>query len=77
MAWTTNNTSAEFGAGINHLANTGRANAYTIGYAAQTTMGAQDDNSYERYQRDASGYTPGSMPEVADQLSNGSNDNLP
>jgi len=31
----------EFSAGVNHLTNVGRANAFTIGDAAQTDMGVE------------------------------------
>jgi len=43
-----------------------------------TTMGAasQDDGSFERYQRTSGSYAPGSMTQLQDQISNGSNDNL-
>jgi hypothetical protein len=42
-----------------------------------STVGASDDNAYERLGRDDGSYQPGQMPELSDQLSNGSDDNTP
>jgi hypothetical protein len=40
-----------------------------------STVGGPDDSAYERLGRTAGGYAPGSMPQLQDQLSNGSDDN--
>lgn len=96
MAWSSNGTSAEFSAGVNHLANAGRANdnSLTLGagisdqgldstsarwsdltpHGVLTTTagtGSQDDNPWERLQRDSGGYAPGSMARFQDQLDQG------
>jgi hypothetical protein len=39
--------------------------------------GSQDDGSFERVQRDAGSYQPGSMETFQDQLGQGSDDNTP
>jgi len=66
-----------FGAGVNHMVNDTRANAYTIGDTAQNIGAGSDDSAYERYIRDGDTYQPGQMENLSDQLSNGSDDNTP
>ena len=62
MAWSTNNTSAEFGAGSTPLTNPGRANATPSGL------------TYEGVQRLSGGFAPGTMGRFSDELSAGSDD---
>lgn len=56
-----------------------RWNALTPHGVLNTAPGAssQDDSSWERFQREQGGYQPGSMPNMEDQIGNGTNDNLP
>lgn len=83
-------TNGEFSAGVSHQVNPGRSNlgSITLGGSSEqsaagphavlaSTVGAsQDDGSWERYERDAGGYVPGSMESMTDQISQGS-DNTP
>jgi hypothetical protein len=60
-------------------ADSDRWNALTPhGVLNSATAGSSDDSSWERLQRDqVSGYQPGSMTKMQDQIGNGTNDNLP
>lgn len=85
MAYFGSQTNAEFGNGLNHMQNPARANAGSITLsdssaqaavgphaALATTSGGSQDGSWERYERDAGGYAPGSMESMTDQLDQGS-----
>jgi hypothetical protein len=45
--------------------------------AATVGAGAGDDGAFERYERAGSAYDAGSLPEMSDQLTSGTNDNTP
>ena len=58
-------------------ADSDRWNSITPHSVIHTALNAssQDDTSFERVQREAGGYAPGSMPQVQDQLDQGTDDN--
>lgn len=61
-------TNGEFGAGTSPVSATGRLNHASIGPVAQYDTGWQD------MQREAGSYQAGQMPELEDQLTEGSDD---
>lgn len=79
----------EFSAGFSHMQNPARANTGSItlgGSSEQSAMGPHaalastvggspdEDGSWQRMQRLSGAYQPGSMPEMTDQLDQGSDD---
>jgi hypothetical protein len=66
-AWTTNNTSTEFSAGVSHLGNPGRANAAPVGPVAY-------DTGFQAVEREQGGYQPGQFESMEDELSQGADD---
>lgn len=86
MPYYRSQTNGEFSAGIDHQVNPGRSNLGSItlsGSSEQSAVGphavlsttvggSQDDGTWERYQRDAGGYAPGSVESMTDQISQGS-----
>ena len=89
MAYLGSQPNDEFSNGLNHMQNPARANvgSITLNSSEQSAVGphavlastvgggSQDDGAWERYERDSGSYQPGQMPEMTDQLDQGS-DNL-
>jgi hypothetical protein len=71
----TNSASITLGGSLQ--AGSGQQNGMSPHSVLATAAGGSDDSPWERLQRTSGGYSPGSMEQMTDRLSNGDDDNTP